>query len=408
MKSIVKGSSLFHAIMVCIVISVFCAGFVLFASYSRITEDIFIKRSELFRTNKSVTDYILSDFSVLESRGKFSLSHNGITSTAFWKNWGCYRILEVKSFGRRDSISNTVMMGAKEMTPTGLVLYVSDRDKRLKLSGEILIEGDMYISGGTFDHAYLNGKKGNSIEHQGRKIDSKSELPKISFPDFDQVMSNSTTENLHNFIGVEIFQPFHKKTKVLKVEDGTVLKNLNLKGNIIIECEGDLSIGANVTLTDVIIKAHSVQILSGFRGNLQVVAQSRVLLDEDVSLLYPSGIYVNNPLDSTSVQLKSHTKVAGTIILGDGSSEFDRSLFKMEKDSEVLGDVYCSGLSIFNGKITGRIFTGKVGIIGETGISDNVILNTELDGKGIPESFMSGLFFKSDSIKTKHEIIKQL
>lgn len=404
----VKASSLFHAIMVCVVISIFCMGFVLFASYSRIIEDFYMDRSELIKTNQSITNYVLSDFSAIEPSGKFQITSNGIISQATWKDWGCYKILNVISFQKNDTLSRSVMIGSKEIFRDNLTLYIPDYDKPLKFSGNVRINGNMYIPGGRMDYAYLNGVKGNSIETKGNRLDSENILPEVNFPKSISTILNYKAINLGDLNRKNIYQPFDKETLILKIDKGTILRNLNLKGNIVIHCDGDLAIGSSVKLEDVIVKATSVRILSGFKGNLQIIVQKEVILDQDVSLRYPSGIYAENKTDSTTVTIGSNSKVAGTIILGGNSQITDNIVFTMEDHSEVLGDIYCNGISILSGKIIGRIFSNRVGIIGETGISDNVLMNTELDVLRLPEYFVSGLFFKSNSIKKKQEIVKIL
>ena len=377
----------------------------MFGSYTRLLSDFFLNRNELIKTNQNITSFLLANTSNFQKTDTYIISNN-INTKYSWKNWGCFKILNTVSYNHQDSVSRNLMVGGVSGGNRKTALYISDYDKILKFSGNVEIKGDVYLPKARVEYAYMNGSSRNQIKIDGRKHDSETKLPEIDFPKFKNSDGKSTS--LEILKDNSIYQPFNNKTLVISLDDGASLENITFKGNIILISDGLVEVQSSTNLADIILKARSVKIHKGFKGSFQIIAEDQVEIGSNVSLYYPSGILLNSKRDSSSVVIGASSKFAGNILLGGEELLNKNRIFFLEENAEIVGDIYCKGTSILKGKIYGRLFSDRIGVIGESGFSENVILNAKIDSDTIPRLFASGLIFKNESSTSRYEIIKVL
>ncbi len=410
-KYLIKGSSLINAIFVCVIISVFCGCFILITHYQNVLNDKLYLQEDLIGRNESVLNYFLSNSELVSYNSilEIDVFEDGITSSVEKKNWGFYDVFICKSVFKSDTISKAVLVGNTKDNTNNLALYVTDYDKPLKFSGSTQIIGDIEIPNGRSEQAYINGQRGNSINLKGQQTKSKDKLPKID-KEIHIDVSSLPRLPLNNINKETVLtNEFDATTKVIDLNDIKLLKDLACKGNFILFSNNDLEIGDSVQLNDVVIMAPVVKMASGFKGNVQIIASQKVLVEEDVSLMYPSNIYIKNDADSVSVEIKKNSTLIGGIVI-DGNTynnSLDRELLIYENAS-VIGNVYCYGSTQLKGKIIGSIYTDRFFLRTEASNYENVILNASINKKDLPDDFIELPLFRSPSNKKKYAVIKAL
>ncbi|MDO5981430.1 hypothetical protein [Flavivirga spongiicola] len=405
-----KGSSLMNAIFVCVIISVFSGCFILISHYQNILNDRLYLQEDLISRNESAFNYFLNNSKLVSYNDtkEITVFDDDIPSFIEKKNWGFYNILICKTVFKNDTISKMALVGSIKKVEDDLALYVTDYDKPLKLSGKTKILGDIKIPNGRSEQAYVNGQKGNALTLKGRQLNSKDRLPKI-----DKIINldvSGLPRLSFNAINEEkvLVNGFDNVTKVIDVNGIASLKDISCKGNFILYSINDLEIDSSVTLNDVVIIAPVVKIASGFKGNVQIIANQTVVVEENVSLLYPSSIYIKNDTDIVSIEIKKNsTLVGGIVIDGDTyNNSLERKLY-INEDATVIGNVYCYGSTQLKGTIVGSIYTDRFFLKTEASNYENIILNGCIDKEKLLENFVELPLFNNSFDKKKHAVIKE-
>jgi hypothetical protein len=182
---------------------------------------------------------------------------------------------------------------------------------------------------------------------------------------------------------------------------------LTLKGNIVLKSNKSIVLNKNNVLEDVLIIAPSVYIKRGFKGTVQIMADKEVDIEEEVSLFYPSSVYVKNDIDSVKVTLQKNSKIAGGIVI-DGSTyigSLKRSLV-INEGATVIGNVYCYGKTQLQGEVIGSIYTDRFFLETKSSKYENVILNGSVNRDSLPENFIELPLFENQTKDVNYEIIK--
>ncbi len=365
---------------------------------------------DLIDGNESSFNYFINNTETLPYNQVETLDifEDGIVSSFEKKNWGFFDVLICKTIFKTDTISKAALVGQQDKTTNKLALYVTNYDKPLKLSGRTTILGSIKIPNGRTEQAYINGKEGNTIKLNGQLLKSGDKLPKID-KRVPIDISNYKTIPI-NALGKEmtIVNGFEQATKVIDLDDLTRLDNLTAKGNIIFVSNMPIEIGNTAKLSDVLVMAPSIHVLSGFEGNIQMIAKEFVDIDEDVSLQYPSSIYINSDRKPASVTLnKNSTLIGGIVIEGDFyNGSIQRSL-TIHENVTIVGTVYCNGITQLEGTVIGTVYTDKFFLKTASSNYENVILNGTINRDSLPKNFIELPLFKNAFDKRTYAIVKE-
>lgn len=134
-------------------------------------------------------------------------------------------------------------------------------------------------------------------------------------------------------------------------------RKLLLKGNTVLFAD-ELVISASSEINEAIIIARKVIIEEGFTGSMQLFCTDTVLVEKNVTLMYPSGIYVEAKIDSPVVSLSGNSEINGYVIIL-GRIQDEELLFPsyIQSETSILrGLLYVDGTTNIRGKIYGAIY----------------------------------------------------
>lgn len=399
-----------NAIFVCLIISVLCSCLVLISYYYNLLNDHLHTREDLINRNDSTFKYSMNNIeSISYGKAEFiDVFDDGILSKRQRIKWGFYDLLICETGFKNDTVIRAAIVGKKNSKENSLALYVTNYDKPLKLSGKTKILGGMELPLGKTEQLYLNGVEGNSILLKGNQAKSEKKFPRID----KSIEVNTTGETIliSNMIQEHpiIINSFNKETKIIDATEVNELRDITCKGNIVLKSNRTLKISHTAHLSDVIVYAPSVEILSGFTGNIQIVAKENVIVNEFVSLLYPSGIYLKNGLDSVTVDIKNNSTIAGGIVVdGETYAGALNRFLKIREKATVIGRVYCYGKTQLEGEVIGSVWTDKFFLKTKSSNYDNVILNGTINKDSLSKNFVELPLFKNDFKGKNYTIVKE-
>ncbi|WP_179008676.1 hypothetical protein [Winogradskyella forsetii] len=404
-----KASSLLYAIFICLVVSLICGSLILIFNYQYRLNQQFFLENEL--VNYSETNFLKVidqlNTSQLSTNGSINSDDNRLTTTYSISKWGFYDLIKTKTYFKNDTIYKTGLIGSKTVN-TKLALYLTDYNTELKIGGTTKIIGDVKVSSFGVEQAYINNQSftGSRLV-EGHIGVSKDKLPTLSLAVNQTVVEKELYyDELKN---KTLYNSFYQPTIRVIVEETYDFGDIELSGNFVIESKDSLVIRETAQLKDVLIKAPKVTLNSGFNGNVQIFAKERVHVMKDVNLLYPSSIYIDNDDEEKplNVYLGEKSKLAGGIVLTSKTYEASLNrLITIDKDAQVLGDIYCYGKTQLKGKVIGTVYTDRFYLETSGATYENHIVNGTINKLEQPNYFI-GLPLFNDNTRV-YELIKEL
>jgi len=403
----IKAGSIANAILICIVVGVFCYALLMMSSYAKIHQTMLFTYTELISNNESAQQYFLQKVDAIEDQNTtVDLFDNGILSSASIKPWGLYQVLVTESIFKKDTIRQSVLIGENQEDDR-LALYLTDNSKALFMVDKAKIKGNVFIPKKGIKPGYITTNAYRNTRFlSGSKSASKTKLPEIKAAIFNfenQEIDKINVGELKDTI--TYYQSFTENTLFIDVKE-IKLQQKYLSGNIVLEAKDSIYIKKDNVLNNIIIKAPKVVFETGFNGSVQVIADQLVVLEENVILHYPSAIFIaKGRSEKKEVQLKKNSKILGAIVVADQHKSSDK-LLTIEEDVAVIGDVFCSGKVALKGTVIGTVYTNNFYLKTEASTYDNYIMNGIIDRNSLPDNFVRiSLFENSKNQERKYAII---
>ena len=391
----VPASSLLFTIYVSLVLYLVTGAFVLlYFLYSNFLNQTVIT-GELKTRCKSGIAYYMANSEKLTPGIPFRYTlPDGNKVVLKKKLWGLFELLNIESRQGKYSVKGSFLVGASKHNINAL--YIADKNKHIKASGNTRITGLITVPGGHIQQSYFAG----SISPVGKIRESRSSLPPLVLniapllPTTKNNMVKTENKTIHyaDFKEKEFIVPFSDTTLVLHSQLPINLTDISLKGKIVIRSEKKIDVYSSAQLTDVIVSAPEITVHSNFKGSVQLFSDSVITIGNNCSLDYPSVVTVT-ATNEGQIQVNSGSTVAGAVIL-DTKSPINGSKIIIEQNSIVYGIVYCSELCRIGGDVFGGISTKYIG--SPENISEiNIISNVTINSLKLREEFVLPITFRN-------------
>ena len=389
----IKANSLLYAVYVCLIVSILCGALLYYSSLYNMLNQYYNSREDLYVQNQSAFTYALCNG---DTENSVVDEDTGIKSDCIVKQHGLLDVVIVKSSLKNDTIASAHFTGPYANNKTAV--FLSNFSNDLSYSGNVRLIGDKHMPSKFIEEKFLNNYQ-NNLTSIGTITLSNTGLPEIN-PDFNKVFDESNSkrfllENVSRSNDSIYFNSFLNSTIDIEVS-GTTLSNTIIKGNFILHAKDSLIIANTAVLEDVIVKAPIVKIAKGFKGNLQVFSSKKIEVDENVQLSYPSVLCLNNPSSKEStITINNNSSVYGAIVLfGSPLMNVDQNRIILNEKTLLVGDIYCTGELMLNGKVYGAVYTNRFFSKTKSSTYENCIINAEIDITKRPNYFISVPLFK--------------
>lgn len=296
----------------------------------------------------------------------------------FSQQWGFYESLRVSSHNA--NFSSTRLLGKKQECDHRAAFWLCDRNRALSLTGETEIRGRIFIPLNGINYTEIDGEyyKGEEILYSRMSI-AGTQLPAIDST------SLVFAENLNEYrdrsdrlpATTKTYYSFHEPTNYFNVSENT--DEIILRGNAVLFAD-DLKISASSEINEAIIVARKVTIENGFKGSLQIFCSDTVLIKENVTLQYPSGIYLDAEIDYPYVSMADHSEINGYVIVL-GRIRDEELLFPSYRQSEnslLRGLLYVDGTTNFRGEISGAVYLKDCFFTSNQNVYAGTLYNTRI------------------------------
>jgi hypothetical protein len=384
----IKSSAIAYSLVFVMLTTLICSGLLFISSVNKRIETNYLIEDNLLVNNLFSIQYA-SHFNL---KGDYSLFHpTGDTSTIHQQQWGAFDIMYVETKHGLRKVEKSVLLGvqAEQELPA---IYIPDFGVSLKVGGDVMLEGELFIPKGKLEKTYFGGiQKNVSYTVDSRIRSSEKLLPPVNKVfekfDFQNVLLN----------GIKIDSPirdtihsFQKKTLIYSL-NSPILIQCSLAGNIIVHSFDSIVVSKTAQLKDVILYSPKVRFEEGFVGSVQVIAHDQITLEKNVQLNYPSTLSLYPVKDNiqSSIFIDEDCKVIGGILLYDASKMLRTLPMLTSKKGSILGGiVYNIGETEIEGKIIGSLFTSIIKHQKSGGVYKNQLVDIYVSSEKLPDSFL--------------------
>lgn len=409
MKTKLPSSALGYAINFLLLVGLVCSAVLFAASVNKRIEINYAMKEHLVFDNMLAVNFGAK----MPDNKQVVLYHvNGDTSKVTVKNWGAFRVVTAKTFHRDHSIRKTAFIGYSDLHAYATI-YLPDNRQALKVCGDTKISGTLYGSERGIERGHITGK----VYLNDKLINGNTRVSEKFLPELYESVQNITIERfLPDTKKIDLPRrdsvfSFEDQTSLVTSIDPVIIKN-KFKGNLIIHSFDAIEVKKDAQLENVIVIAPSVVFEEGFKGSVQVVAHEKVILEEGVSLYYPSTVVLNEIHENTEknprgVYLKQGSMLVGGILIVSQKPDFRKPLeLKIEK-AVVGGLVYNVGETEVTGKVHGYTYTNSFTVRIGGGEYKNHLVDAEISGATLPKELILPQWIKTGEDK-KTEIVKWL
>lgn len=397
----IRAAALSYAIVFSLLVGLICSGVLFIAATQKQIEVTHTNKEHVLFDSYSAVQYGMH--SVAPGDSAQYIHTSGDTSEVQHLQWGAFSMICSTTHKRSLSKRRTALIGSVQ-SPALPCLYLPGNSGGLKITGETRIEGTAFVPNGQVERAYIAGK--NYAYDQ--LIFGTTSVSELGLPALKKQWENLLPSDL---IGSAKAQPFIAKDSSYSFHGTrTYFQNLEpivisqaISGNVIIHSFDSIFVEAQAHLDNVILIAPVVRFEQGFSGTVQVLAQERVVCEQDVQLLYPSIITLNeqelrNEFTRRSVLLEANAQVLGGILITSQQKDFRKPpLLELRETSVVAGLIYNAGETEAKGTIIGSLFTDQLSVRAGGGAYGNHLVDAIISQKRLPSYFLLPGWLQSQS-----------
>ncbi|TCC99770.1 hypothetical protein [Pedobacter psychroterrae] len=405
----IRSSALYISLIISILIVLICGALLMIG----FTYKMFERKQNRLRVLKenvaSGTLMVLQKEFKTDTSMRISLFGQDRDSVLLEKrSWGIYEIGVVKSWIQQDSVGTAFMIGAMP-TDTLKVLYLTDEDRPMSITGESMIKGTAYLPKSGIKAGYVEsyGYKDKtlvygSIKSSGRNL-PKPDMELIGrISDLSDLAIDSTAQLPDSIRNSFTHKParFHFPKEVL------LPNGFSAKGNVIISSDSLIVVAEGSLLDKVILMAPEVRIGKKFRGNLQVFATDSILLGDSTQLTYPSALVLiknDSAKFQALIKVGKDVRISGQLFAYEGERSLLMPIISIGERTLIKGEIWCQGYVGLNKKAVIHGSVSAIRLIANVGaaIYENYLIDVRLDKKALSKYYLSSVLLNAESNKGK-------
>lgn len=326
--------------------------------------------------------------------------------------WGVFERRTVNAAHGVTAAQKTALIGGQDREELP-ALYVNDHQRPVILAGNAQITGTAFLpeQGLKMGNIHGNSYHRSSLLY-GQQKRSDSVLPKLS-PEWEAQIAKLTHPNyvpegrvLRSIREEGLQNSFREPTAVIR--DRLVrLADVELAGNIVVSASYKIIVEASAQLQDVVLIAPEIEIQNWVQGSFQAIASESITVGKKCELYYPSALVVKkkktvaNPSGTPQFQTKpaiyldAYAKVRGMVLALDESTAPQYTpQIKLDMESKVIGEVYCTKNLELKGRVNGAVATDGFIALEDGSVYQNHLYNGTINSTNLDSSY-AGLLLAS-------------
>ncbi|WP_454880742.1 hypothetical protein [Sphingobacterium detergens] len=408
-----KAAALYLVLVISLIVSIILGSLIYLAFFYR-------DQDAKFTRKEKIRQQVEAGFSLATSRNFPYVLDSTLTNVLQEGDsvyiskyeWGLYDIAVVRASLRQDSLLKNALLG--NFATDSTVLYITDEDRPVSVSGETVIKGVAFLPKSGIRPSYVDGEyfKGNKDIVEGKSKDSDRQMQPLNSDRVKYLQAlakrDSSIETLLP-TGATTRNPFHLKTAKYKLIMGQSQLGDSILGNIQLVSDTTITIPASAVLQDVVVVAPCIRIEKGFTGAAQFFARDSLILEDDVSLQYPSTVAViGEDGKNINIRIGNNCKVMGTVLLYEPKRSDMPPSASFGKDCLIQGDLIVYGLLDYSKgmQVYGRTACYRFLYKSPSSMYENFLVNIKFDQSKLSPHFLHSFLMISDPKKQLNKPLK--
>jgi cytoskeletal protein CcmA (bactofilin family) len=400
-----KAGALYFSIVIAFFIAVISASLIMLAAHYRNSYLKEIRFNRLQNNLSAGVKYVLAsdDLSGRQTIDLFGDESDSLIIER--RQWGLYELAIVKTFILQDTLKKAIWIGR---CTDSTVLYLSDEDRPLSVSGNTKITGNVEIPKAGMKKSYAEGKPyaNDKMIYGGKSSFSSRTLKPV-----DQILLKLITDKLEfnsNHLPeleiTELNASFLDSTQSYKLAQKANLKAVNLNGNIMLFADSSITISASSKLNGVQLFAPFIKIEDGFKGNCQLFAMDSIRIGNQVNLDYPSVVAVIRTAASGTlpqITLGENVSFEGIIFTHEDKRSALQTIISLGKKNHIKGEIFSTGMVklekgiVIDGKVSCNRFIMQT----PTTLYENFLIDVTFNNKARSKYYLSTNLFDNNKEK---------
>ena len=355
------------------------------------------------------------DFALSQAENYYdSLILNGPSFISISKSpWGIYNTISVKANYRGLKNAKTVMTSQIISNKNIPVLIVKNSRNVVSLTGNTIINGNVYVPKAYMERAYVEGKTFTKKQLVNGRILSiksyRSVFDNLSFVKrFNGILNSCNLEQLYisSLLADSITVSFADDTKLVYAKKEIILDNIVITGNVIIRSDSLVSIRNSCDISNAIIIAPIINIEEGFIGAIQLIASDSINIGARSELLFPSALILyKSDSRAPTITINKDCKIHGLVYAYMPNSASANSLISVKNNTEIIGHIYSNSRVDFKGIMNGALICDKIIARTNSSYYEDVLIDAKFENNRVPNFMIAGFAFgKEDNEQVLFEL----
>jgi hypothetical protein len=401
----IKAGSLFYAIVISIIIAITSSAIILSEYITKIEAENLYLTNRLQLNAESGYNLLLSKQAIIsDNQSKIiDLYNNGTDSVLLClKKWGAYEIAISKAIHGSKHTLCIGQTGFYTDSADAYSLYLADEDKPLALCGKTSIKGTAFLPKAGVKRAYIEGESfiGTDLI-EGTVKESKKTLPDFNKSVLESLKSafskkmfadNDSIVLLENGISDDtLINSFNNNTIVFNSTKSLNLISGIYQGNVAFFSDTQIDIFPGIQLNDIIIIAPQIHIHSGFRGNIQSFATDSIVVEEKVTLFYPSALGIikaENSKAPSHIIISKLDTIAGSVFIYKGITTTKPAAIHIAEQACIIGEIYSNAQIDIKGELKGSLMCKNIVLKTASSVYENHLLNATINVLKRPKQYV--------------------
>lgn len=412
MKTKLKASALFYALLVSVMIAMICTAMISMMYSYRFLAQNNQKLLQLITNVETGFSYLLQQKTAKVGEqiiDLYQMQNDSIKLVT--KTWGLFEVAQVQAFHQKQKMQKTALLGYQQDRSTAL--SVADGYRPLVLCGGTKLKGNVYrpragiksASVGNIPYTGVNLVEGQSLlSLQQSPLDSALLERRLNY--LESLTSHITSDVINEILLDSIYQSFNEEVLVLHK------KNIHLKrhiqGQVIIKADSLIKIHSNAVIENAVLLAPFVEIDEGFTGNLQIFASEKVKIHDNVYLKYPSVVSLSEAHQYShtgfDIQIGKGFRLEGLLLATRRANAPKIPKVKVES-AQIMGDIFCIGILDIRAQVNGSVSCSSFQLRLEGKTYNNYLLDTQINASRKPVAYLAPNYLLD---KPKKGIVKWL
>ena len=388
-----QSGALQYIVLLSFLIFLLISSYIIYTYFSNKIISNSILQSQLRTNIQSAINLIESDANLINN-SILNLYDDSLQNVQIEKkDWGVYTIVKLRAQRNKLKSEKIIVLGDNINKPQLPCLYMTDLYKYISLCGSTTLKGDCFVPKLGIRKSYIEGKGySNNYLTLGKIKYSDKILPQLH-TDLTTKIDNIYSENFkqdsvlkYESINTDsVYNSFAHRTLRI-ISDRAIYLTKTLKGNIIIESDSLIVVPSTITLDNCIIKANTIKIEDGFKGNFQAFAHDSICVGKNCILDLPTALlakqFASKPC---KIEIKTGTQLKGLAIVCSNTVKKQKLI--IHKQTQVWGQYYCNGTTQLMGTIYGSIYTNNFYLYTSSALYENHLLDVIIDNSKLNANY---------------------